>query len=89
MLLGIRGGAEFEQREVELRPGDVIVLFTDGLTEAGVEKVRFGSDRVAETLASAAHLGAQQITDTIHDALFEFVHGRITDDVAMVVLKIE
>ena len=88
MLLGIRAGTEFEEREVDLEPDDVIALFTDGLTEAGVERMRFGAQRVAETLASAAHLGAQQIADAIHDALFEFVHGRITDDVAIVVVKI-
>lgn len=88
ILLGIRGAAEFEQREVELRPGDVVAMFTDGLTEAGVGKVRFGSDRVTEAIAAAAHLGAQQIADAVHDALFEFVHGRVTDDVAMVILKV-
>jgi len=88
MLLGIRGSAEFEEREIDLRQGDVIALFTDGVTEAGVERVRFGSDRVSQAVAASAHLSAQQIADAVHDAVFEFVHGRITDDVAIVVLKI-
>ena len=88
MLLGIRGGAQFEEREVILRPGDVIALFTDGLTEAGVGKLRFGAERAISSIAAAAHMSAQQIADAVCDALFEFVHGRVTDDVAMVVLKI-
>ncbi len=88
MLLGIRGGMEFEEREVQLFSGDVVAMFTDGLTEAGVDKQRFGSDRVANALARSAHLGAQRIADSIYNTIFEFVHGRITDDVAMVILKI-
>lgn len=88
ILLGIRARARFEEREIDLRPGDVIALFTDGLTEAGADKSRFGAQRVTAALASSAHSGAQIIADTISDALFEFVHGRMTDDVAIVVVKV-
>lgn len=88
MLLGIRAGVRYEKREIDLRSGDVIALFTDGLTEAGVDKFRFGTDRIVTAIASSAHLGAQHIADSISDALFEFVHGRVTDDVALVVIKV-
>jgi len=88
ILLGIRAGARFVDREIDLRPGDVIAMFTDGLTEAGVDKLRFGTQRVIAALASSAHLGSQQIADSISDALLEFVHGRVTDDVAIVVVKV-
>lgn len=88
MLLGIRGKAKYQEREVDLRSGDVIAMFTDGLTEAGVEKARFGAGRVGDAMAASAHLGAQHIADAISDSLFEFVHGRVTDDVAIVVVKV-
>lgn len=88
MLLGIRGKAKYQEREIDLRSGDVIAVFTDGLTEAGVGKARFGASRVADAMAASAHLGAQHIADAIADSLFEFVHGRVTDDVAMVVVKV-
>lgn len=88
ILLGIRPGIQYQEREIDLEPGDVLVLYTDGLTEAGVGERRFGRDAVMKVTASSAHLGAQQIADRIHDALLEFVHGRITDDVAMVVVKV-
>lgn len=88
ILLGIRAGARFVDREIDLRPGDVIAMFTDGLTEAGADKLRFGTERVIAALAASAQLGAQQIADSISDALIEFVHGRVTDDVAIVVVKV-
>lgn len=88
MLLGIRGDARFQEREIEVRKGDVMAFFTDGLTEAGTGRLRFGSDRVMELISANATLGAQQIVDAICDSLFDFVHGRVTDDVAIVVIKL-
>jgi len=88
MLLGIRGDSKYQEREVDLQHGDVIAFFTDGLTEAGTGRLRFGSDRVTEAMKASASLSAQGIVDAISDALFEFVHGRVTDDVAIVVIKV-
>ena len=88
MLLGIAGKSKYQEREIKLNSGDVIAMFTDGLTEAGVGKNRFGADGVASAIAANAHLDAQHIADAISDALFEFVRGRMTDDVAIVVVKI-
>lgn len=88
MLLGIRGDAKYQECEVSLQQGDILAFFTDGLTEAGTGRLRFGSDRVIEAISSSASLGAQEIVDAISDALFEFVHGRVTDDVAIVVIKV-
>lgn len=88
ILLGIRAGMTYEQHEVELGAGDVIAVYTDGLTEAGLGNDRFGRDAVMEALRANAHFDAHQIADNLHDALVEFCHGRIMDDVAMVILKL-
>ncbi len=88
ILLGIKSGSEYEECEVSLEPGDVLVLYTDGLTEAGVDKQRFGRGRIMDTLTAHASKSAQEIAEAIHDAVLDFVHGRVTDDVAMVVLKV-
>lgn len=88
MLLGIRSGVQYEEREVDLEPGDVLALYTDGLTEAGVGNERFGRTGAMDVVSASAHFDAQHIADRVHDALLEFVHGRITDDVAMVVMKV-
>lgn len=88
ILLGIRPGMPYEERRVQLEPGDILAVYTDGLTEAGVDSSRFGRDAVMNVVRASAHLSAQGVADRIHDTLLEFVHGRITDDVAIVVLKL-
>lgn len=88
MLLGIVKDSTYEEREIEIRPGDVLAVFTDGLPEAAYERKRFGSKRVMDIISQNANLSAQEIVDCLYGALLDFVHGRITDDVAIVVVKI-
>jgi len=88
ILLGVKAGLTYEEREVSLNRGDVLVLFTDGLTEAAEQGQRFGAESVMQILARSARLRAQTIADRIHDGLIEFTRGRVGDDVAMVVLKV-
>lgn len=88
MLLGIMAHTHFEEREIDLKPGDIIAMFTDGLTEAGINKDRFGDDRTIAAIAASARLSAQQIADSISNALADFVRGQMSDDVAIVVIKI-
>ncbi len=89
LLLGVSPNAGFEEQKVELSGGDVLVLYTDGLTEACTEDgVRLGVEPVTELLRANGRLRAQTIADKIRDLLHEHVHGRVTDDVALVVLKV-
>jgi sigma-B regulation protein RsbU (phosphoserine phosphatase) len=88
ILLGIKRGSKFEERVVKLGRGDILALYTDGLTEASVDGRQLGSRAVMDTVCAHADLHAQGIADKICDVLHEHVHGRVTDDVALVVLKI-
>ncbi|MCL5104515.1 MAG: SpoIIE family protein phosphatase [Armatimonadetes bacterium] len=88
MLLGIKPGTSYDEQQADLASGDVLLMYTDGLVEASVANLRFGRDRAMELVAANAHLSAQQIADRLHDALLEFGHGRIADDVVMVVVKV-
>ncbi|MCL5103578.1 MAG: SpoIIE family protein phosphatase [Armatimonadetes bacterium] len=88
MLLGIKPGMSYGEQVLDLALGDVLLVYTDGIVEASVANARFGRERAMDLVASNAHLSAQDITDRLHDALLEFGHGRITDDVAMVVIKV-
>lgn len=89
ILLGINPEARYEERRVELGSGDVLVLYTDGLTDACTEDgIRLGCQPVMDLLRAGARLRAQTIADKIRDLLHEHVHGRVTDDVALVVIKI-
>ncbi|MGC8863156.1 MAG: SpoIIE family protein phosphatase [Armatimonadota bacterium] len=88
ILLGVKAGLHYEECEVSLEPGDVLVAFTDGLTEAAQQGMRLGTESVTQIIRHCARLKAQKIADRIYDRLIEFTRGRVSDDVAMVVLKV-
>ena len=88
ILLGIRSGSSYEERTTSLEVGDTLALYTDGLPEASLNGERFGTGRIADAIGVNAHLGAQHVVNSLHDALLAFTHGRIPDDVAIVAVKI-
>ena len=74
---------------VVLRPGDRVVLYTDGVTDARRDSELFGSGRLIDLLASTpAAADARQTADAIVDAAVEFQDGRTVDDIAVVVLSV-
>ncbi|MFN8079928.1 MAG: histidine kinase N-terminal 7TM domain-containing protein [Kineosporiaceae bacterium] len=96
--LGILPLVDIEEVSVDLAPGEVMVAYTDGVTEARRAGVEFGEERLAWTLASAAaglrgHTGqaaaallADAVADQVVDAVTEFSENR--DDIAVLVLAV-
>ena len=89
MALGITEGAAWDRGEVMLAPGDVLIMYTDGLTEAQNEQeILFSEERVEETAQAHLRHSAQEI----QDAMLEEVHGFVgdaprSDDLTLVILK--
>ena len=68
--LGLRPGFEYEAREVALRPGDVMLFYTDGVSEAmNAQREQFGEDRLHHVLAVNAGLDARSLRDRILAAI--------------------
>jgi len=88
MLLGIKPNAVYNEQEIAIEPGDILLVHTDGLPEASVGSARFGSEAVRSVLAKSADKSGQTVVDHLYEALMEFGHGRATDDVAMVAIKV-
>src|SRR5436190_223730 len=88
---GPRFAAGLEERAVDLAPGDVILLYTDGVIEAGPPSAQFGVERVKQALMSAPADGsARAILDHVTAALDAFVgEGVMGDDVTLICLKIK
>ena len=88
-VLGVLSGAGYEEEKVALRPGDLLVAYTDGVTEAmnpGGEE--FGEDRLRESICAAANRTAKEILDSVISTVTTFVKGaRQHDDLTLVVLK--
>ncbi len=79
-----------EEIRVPLETGDVLVFYTDGVTEAMNKKSEpFGYERLEGTLASSSHLPAEGIKTELLKRLESFRQGEeISDDVTLVVAKI-
>ena len=87
-LLGTLEGATYKERHVEIHPGDVVVLYTDGVTEAlSPEGELFGMERLQEVVRARAADGAGAVLRAIREAVRAFQEGRQTDDLTVVVVK--
>jgi len=74
MPLGIVEDATWEQESVQLVPGDVLVLYTDGVTEAqDAREVFFGKERLLEVIQSNLGQSAQDVQDALIAEIHEFV----------------
>jgi serine phosphatase RsbU (regulator of sigma subunit) len=75
-------------RMVRLGPGDMLLLYTDGLTEARSPEGFFGEERLHELLRSCRERNADDTVKRIERSLESFHGGRPRDDVAFVVLRV-
>jgi serine phosphatase RsbU (regulator of sigma subunit) len=86
-LIGVYPDVELTEATVRLDPGDMMVLYTDGVTEArGVNGI-YGEDRLAKKLASSRATTADELADDLVTDVVEFQHGLLRDDVALLVLE--
>ncbi len=91
MILGVMKTAlPYEQATVGLQPGDLLVLFTDGVSEAmSRESEEYGEARLEALLRTRAHQPAQEIMEAIHEDIRQFASGtQQSDDLTMMILKV-
>ena len=88
-LLGVFPEESFDERTVQLAPGDRMLLFTDGIEVAFSTDVETNKERWREELHSRAHLPAQQLLKEFAELIdTECGEGRPKDDLTMVVLEV-
>ena len=78
---------ELHDSDVELAPGEVLCVFTDGLLEARRERDQFGSDRVADLMRQHSGLSADDMAGVVLDAVRAFHGDELVDDLAMLVVR--
>jgi len=91
VALGAVEDANVEQRSVDFGPGDCLLMFTDGLTEASSPRGEFFGDRRLEDILIAGQFGsAEELLHSIDQRLTEFTHPEApADDLTMVAIRRE
>jgi sigma-B regulation protein RsbU (phosphoserine phosphatase) len=90
--LGLRAGTQYEECTVQLRSGDLLVLLTDGFTDAmNAHQELFGNERMEALVhdSSVASLPARDILDRMVGAVRAHAGAMPQhDDMTMVVIKV-
>ncbi|MGH3665636.1 MAG: PP2C family protein-serine/threonine phosphatase, partial [Egibacteraceae bacterium] len=72
----------------DLAPGEVLVAYTDGVTEARNDRrAEFGTERLEPLVRGHAVLGPQALVDACVDAVRDFSNGRIADDLTLLAVS--
>lgn len=88
-LLGAFPEMSFTARHTTLRPGDTLVMYTDGITEARDGSALFGEDGVADTLARLADVALPDLPEALLERVLSFAHGHLRDDVVILCAALE
>lgn len=90
MLLGILADVDYEERELELHPGDILVLYTDGVTEARNEAGElFGERGLRQAIEEGGKLSAAGLLEEIYRRVYKHCEGiSQRDDITLIVMRI-
>jgi sigma-B regulation protein RsbU (phosphoserine phosphatase) len=87
-VVGLFKGWECEIAEVALVPGDTLVLYTDGITEArSADGEEFGESRLLDTLRSHCDLAVGPLLQEVVDTVKQFSAGEQHDDITLVIAR--
>jgi sigma-B regulation protein RsbU (phosphoserine phosphatase) len=89
--LGIREGEIYNQVSVSFEPGDLLLFFSDGITEArNAARECYGQNRLVEFVQSHAGLEPAMLVEAIRRTVFEFSGSlQFSDDVTSVAIRME
>lgn len=87
-LLGVSGVPPLHDVSERLAPGDVMVLYTDGVSEARGPGGIFGEAQLRELVAAGAGEAPSRVVERIERAVLAWSGGRPRDDLAVVALRV-
>ena len=90
-VIGAFEDCHYEQEAIALQTGDILIAYTDGLSEAfNAAGEEFGEARLREIAGASAHLSAQELTDRIVNRVHEWSGDTPQyDDLTLVVMKVK
>jgi sigma-B regulation protein RsbU (phosphoserine phosphatase) len=90
LVLGVSADAVYAEQIVPVAPGDTIVLYTDGLTEATNERGEFFTiDRLCDDIVANRAHNPQELAESVFQTVRAFAQGELRDDSTILVLRLE
>jgi sigma-B regulation protein RsbU (phosphoserine phosphatase) len=89
MVVGLFGGVNYENDFVDMNSGDIIVAYSDGVTEPENEFGEFGEDRLAQIVRENMSLPLPRIADAVITAVVDWIGGEEQpDDITVVLARV-
>ncbi len=87
--LGIMSDMTYTGNKLELLPGDIFFLYTDGITEAmSIDNIQFSEEKLLDVLVKNMHEPVLSIVNNVKTAVDQHVSGAVqSDDIAMLIFK--
>jgi len=90
IVLGVERVTHYVEEACQLRPGDIALFYTDGLTEASSKTgERYTMERLKEALMTKRGLEAQSLADAIYDDVKVYSGGTMRDDATVAVVRLK
>jgi serine phosphatase RsbU (regulator of sigma subunit)/PAS domain-containing protein len=86
--LGLFDDAKPSRLDMELRPGDLLFFYTDGVTEARAADLSLFEDRLADSLAAGAGRSATETVRAVQELVTSFSQGELRDDVTILAVRL-
>ncbi len=89
--IGLFGNAQFENAEIQLEKGDLLVLYTDGINEAeNSESKMFGTERLVEVVLNCSHVRSpKELLDAIMEHVTQFTQDQEQkDDITLLIVQV-
>ncbi|HHJ39659.1 MAG: hypothetical protein AXA67_00920 [Methylothermaceae bacteria B42] len=90
LILGVRPGVEFEQKTLSMLPGDLLLLYTDGIVEAQNPAGEFfGMSRLCRAFTRLSAASPSELVQGLIDELYDFHQSDVFyDDISLVAMRV-
>lgn len=88
-MVGVDVSLGFGCELTHFRPGDLLLIYTDGASEAGGPNHFLGTEGLVELIRKFAHLPVERLLDELQDAIVAQYSGHAQDDLALLCLRAE